>query len=78
MKEENIEKQYENLKKEGVPSSALNDAINSGFEAYPGHLESTMGDDDALTSFEESIVEHSLDGKTWNSNRKNEEGSKEE
>lgn len=61
------DKQMENVKSEYNHPSVTNDVIPTGLEAYPGHLEKELKDDDGLSDFEESIVNHSVDAKTWNS-----------
>lgn len=60
-------KQLDDVKSEYDHPSVTNDVIHSGLEAYPGHLEKEEEDGDALSDFEENVVQHSMDAKTWNS-----------
>lgn len=48
-------------------SAIINDVINNGLEQYPGQNEEFVQQNGTLSSFEEEIVRHTVDGKSWNS-----------
>ncbi|MFC4617943.1 hypothetical protein ACFO4N_04265 [Camelliibacillus cellulosilyticus] len=60
-----LRKQIYHMREQGVDPIVLNDVVESEYEAYPGHLEDVVWDDDVLTDAEEIVVRQA-DGKTWN------------
>jgi len=58
--------QIKDIQAETNSPAILNDVINNGLEQYPGQNEKLV-QDGALSSFEEEIVKHTVDGKSWNS-----------
>ncbi|HEX7066119.1 MAG TPA: hypothetical protein VF199_13705 [Bacillales bacterium] len=70
-----VEEQLENINRQYPNSSVTNDTIQTEYEAYPGHLEALTEEEDGLEPVEESVVRHTIEGKTWNTleERKSEE-----
>jgi hypothetical protein len=62
-----VKKQMRNVQNQYSHRSVTNDVIKTEYEAYPGHLEKIFDEDDGLSNVEKSVVEHTTDGKTWNS-----------
>lgn len=63
--ERKIRKERKNMR-DHTAENLEDDVIQSGFEGRPGMLESLDDDHEALRPFEEQIVRHTVDGKTWN------------
>ncbi|HET7580483.1 MAG TPA: hypothetical protein VFK33_14475 [Bacillales bacterium] len=61
-----VREQLENVREDYPHPSVTNDVIKTEFEAYPGHLEEITEENDGLGPVEESVVENTTDGKTWN------------
>lgn len=66
MTKDTKEEQLRQVQEEYPNPSVTNDVIKTEFEAYPGHLEQLNDDDDALKPVEESVVQNTTGGKTWN------------
>jgi hypothetical protein len=64
---DDLKQQIEYLKSQGASKAIINDVIRSDYEAYPGNLENQTDDQHAMSAFEENIVAHTTDAKTWNS-----------
>lgn len=67
--DEQWKQQLENLKYENADPSVINDVIENGLEAHPGAIENQVGRE-SMTEMEKSIVNHTVDGKTWNTDRR--------
>jgi hypothetical protein len=69
-RDKELKEQINNIRSEAGNSEAItSDVLETGLEAYPGHIEEAVDDNDTLDDFEENIVKNVVEGKTWNSDR---------
>lgn len=69
MTEKKTKKQLHDVREQDPQPSVTNDVIKTEFEAYPGHLEELVDEKIGLGPVEESVVQHTTDGKTWNTEK---------
>jgi hypothetical protein len=68
-RDKQLQEQINNIKTETDNPAIINDVVDAGLEAYPGHVEEALDDNDTLDDFEENIVKNVVEGKTWNTDR---------
>jgi hypothetical protein len=69
-RDKELKEQINNIRAEAGNSEAItSDVLETGLEAYPGHVEESLDNKDTLDDFEETIVQNFVEGKTWNTDR---------